>query len=170
MPLQTLGTSDLSITPIGLGTWAIGGDWKLGWGPQDDADSIAAIKRAVELGINWIDTAPVYGLGHAEPVVARALETIDEVMKPLVFTKCGLVWDDEGNVGHCIKADSIRREIDDSLQRLQTEQLDLCQIQADPSLNRWNSIKRQRILSKRTGSLLSSYSMKYTTAARRIIS
>jgi len=87
MTLNQLGNSDLKITPIGLGTWAIGGDLAFGWGPQEDAQSISAILRAVELGINWIDTAPVYGLGHAEKIVAKALSELSVAERPYVFTK-----------------------------------------------------------------------------------
>ncbi len=128
MQLQSLGGSDLNITPIGLGTWAIGGDGTFGWGPQDDTESIAAIRRAVECGINWLDTAPVYGVGHSEEVVARALKEIGDSDRPNVFTKCGLVWDEKKKVTHKLKGDSVRREVDDSLRRLQTDVIDLCQI------------------------------------------
>ncbi len=123
-----LGKSHLEISPIGLGTWAIGGEWSFGWGPQDDAASIAAIQRAVECGINWIDTAPVYGLGHAEKIVAQALKGLGNAKKPYVFTKCGLVWGGNKNVKHRLKADSIRTEVEDSLKRLETDVLDLVQI------------------------------------------
>src|ERR1700726_2798980 len=96
MDTKKLGNSDLELTPIGFGSWAIGGgDWQFAWGPQDDDDSIAAIHRALDLGINWIDTAAVYGLGHSEEVVARALA--GRTKRPYVFTKCGLVWDAQGN-------------------------------------------------------------------------
>jgi len=128
MQHATLGNTDFKISAIGLGTWAIGGEWAFGWGPQDDAASIAAIVRAVESGINWIDTAPVYGLGHAEKIVAQALKTLGSAQRPLVFTKCALVWDKNKNVGHSLKPDSIRKEVEASLQRLQTDVLDLCQI------------------------------------------
>jgi aryl-alcohol dehydrogenase-like predicted oxidoreductase len=128
MQLQLLGGSGLNITPIGLGTWAIGGEGAFGWGPQDDQESVAAIRRAVESGINWIDTAPVYGLGHSEEVVARALKKIGDSDRPFVFTKCGLVWNDKKNVTHKLKADSVRREVDDSLRRLKIDVIDLCQI------------------------------------------
>jgi aryl-alcohol dehydrogenase-like predicted oxidoreductase len=128
MSLKLLGNSDLNITSIGLGTWAIGGEGAFGWGPQDDAQSIAAIRRAVERGINWIDTAPIYGLGHAEEIVAEALKDLGSADRPMVFTKCSLVWDEESNTAHCLKADSIRREVVASLQRLKTDVLDLCQI------------------------------------------
>lgn len=133
MSLRRLGHSDIHISPIGLGTWAVGGDGEFGWGPQDDADSVAAIQRSIERGINWIDTAPVYGLGHAEEIVARALKDMDVSNRPLVFTKCGLVWDENRNVGHNLTAASVRNEVDASLRRLQVGVLDLCQIHR-PSL------------------------------------
>ena len=128
MTLKQLGNSDLEISPVGLGTWAIGGDGVFGWGPQDDAKSIAAIRRSVEGGINWLDTAPIYGMGHSEKVVAQALREIGSAQRPLVFTKCGLTWDDEKNVIHNITEASIRSEIEDSLQRLQVDVIDLYQI------------------------------------------
>ncbi|MGD8727788.1 MAG: aldo/keto reductase, partial [Gemmatimonadales bacterium] len=123
-----LGNSDLAITPIGLGAWAIGGEGAFGWGPQDDADSVAAIHRSVERGINWIDTAPIYGLGHSEEIVARAVREIGSDQRPLIFTKCSIVWDDEGNVTHSLKADSLKQEVEDSLRRLEVDVLDLVQI------------------------------------------
>jgi aryl-alcohol dehydrogenase-like predicted oxidoreductase len=128
MKKRTLGNSDLEITPIGFGAWAIGGGWQFGWGAQDDADSIAAIEHAVDSGINWIDTAAVYGLGHSEKVVARALKNIGSSNKPYVFTKCSLIWDENPQVSHSLKASSIRREIEDSLRRLDTDVIDLYQI------------------------------------------
>lgn len=128
MTSKTLGNSNLEITPIGLGTWAIGGDFAFGWGPQDDAESIAAIRRSVECGINWLDTAPIYGLGHSESIVAEALKEFGPAERPLVFTKVSFVWDDEKNIIHTLKADSIRNEVEASLRRLQTDVLDLCQI------------------------------------------
>ena len=126
--MARLGNSELEISPVGLGTWAIGGDGVFGWGPQDDADSIAAIRRAVDSGINWLDTAPIYGMGHSEKVVAQALEEIGSAQQPLVFTKCSLLWDEEKNVIHSLKADTIRREIEDSLRRLRVDVIDLFQI------------------------------------------
>ncbi len=126
MQRQLLGGSDLEVSRLGLGAWAIGGSWKYGWGSQDDADSIRTIHRALELGINWIDTAPVYGLGHSERVIGRALKDTSE--RPLVFTKCGLVWDDAHRVSHMLKRSSIESEIDASLRRLGVDVLDLCQI------------------------------------------
>jgi len=122
-----LGNSDLEITPIGLGTWALGGSgWAFSWGKQDDGDSIRAIHRALDHGINWIDTAAVYGLGHAEEVVARALEGIAE--RPYVFTKCGLVPTSDGNITKHLSRDSIRRECEASLRRLKVAAIDLYQI------------------------------------------
>jgi aryl-alcohol dehydrogenase-like predicted oxidoreductase len=127
MKTNALGNSDLNISPIGFGAWAIGGDWQFGWGAQDETDSIAAIHRALELGVNWIDTAAVYGLGHSEEVVARALGSWSGA-RPYVFTKCGMLWDAKGTISYSLKADSIRRECEASLRRLQTEVIDLYQI------------------------------------------
>jgi aryl-alcohol dehydrogenase-like predicted oxidoreductase len=129
MQKRRLGNSDLDITPIGLGAWAFGGPgWAFAWGPQDDRDSIAAIHEALDLGINWIDTAAVYGLGHSEEVVARALATVPAARRPHVVTKCARVWDEQGAIGKCLKADSVRRECEASLKRLGVETIDLYQI------------------------------------------
>ena len=125
MNKKKLGNSDMELTPIGLGSWAIGGaDWQFSWGPQDDKDSIAAIHKALDFGINWIDTAAVYGLGHSEEVVARALKTTSR--KPYIFTKCGLVWDEKREVSNSLK--QIRREAEDSLRRLAVDVIDLYQV------------------------------------------
>jgi aryl-alcohol dehydrogenase-like predicted oxidoreductase len=126
--MKRLGTSDMKISPVGLGAWAMGGDGVFGWGPQEDAESIAAIHRSVERGINWIDTAPIYGMGHSEEVVAKALKEMSPDERPLVFTKCSIVWDEDKNIDHSLKADSLRKEIDDSLRRLDVDVLDLVQI------------------------------------------
>ncbi|PJF28757.1 MAG: aldo/keto reductase, partial [Phototrophicales bacterium] len=127
MQTKQLGTSDLFITPVGVGAWAMGGaGWEYAWSSQDDNDSIAAIHRALDLGVNWIDTAAVYGLGHSEEVVARAVKGMSN--KPYIFTKCSLVWDDQRVITSNLKAESIRREVEDSLRRLQVEQIDLYQI------------------------------------------
>jgi aryl-alcohol dehydrogenase-like predicted oxidoreductase len=132
MQTRRLGNSDLHITPVGYGAWAIGGSgWQFAWGSQDENDSIAAIHRSLELGVNWIDTAAVYGLGHSEEVVARALKTWPGT-RPYVFTKCGLRWDVNGNVRKVLSADSIRREVEDSLRRLSLEAIDLYQIHWPP--------------------------------------
>ena len=129
MDTRRLGHSDLAITPIGLGAWAIGGgDWCLGWGPQRDDHSIATIRRALDRGINWIDTSSVYGLGRSEMVIARALRAIPRRNRPYVFTKCGLVWDELGNVSANFGSQSIRAQAEASLRRLGVEAIDLYQI------------------------------------------
>lgn len=131
-PTRPLGRTGMAITRIGLGAWAIGGNgWAVGWGPQDDTDSIEAIRRAVERGINWIDTAAVYGLGHSEEIVRRALAQMPLDERPYVFTKCGLTWSAEqpGAMPRRTGAPaSIRREIDGSLRRLGVERIDLYQM------------------------------------------
>jgi aryl-alcohol dehydrogenase-like predicted oxidoreductase len=122
-----LGSTGLEITRIGFGAWAIGGGgWEFGWGPQEDEESIAAIHRALELGINWIDTAAAYGFGHSEEVVGRALEDITH--RPYVFTKSSLLEGPHGKVAHCLKRGSIRREVEASLERLGVSTIDLYQI------------------------------------------
>jgi aryl-alcohol dehydrogenase-like predicted oxidoreductase len=132
MQTRKLGNSDLHITPVGYGAWAVGGSgWQFAWGSQDDNDSIAAIHRALELGVNWIDTAAVYGLGHSEEVVARALKSWQGA-KPYIFTKCSLRWDSQGQVKKVLSADSIRGEIEDSLRRLSVDVIDLYQIHWPP--------------------------------------
>ena len=129
MQRRPLGHTDLVISPIGIGAWAMGGGgYQFGWGPQVDEESIAAIHRAVDLGINWIDTAPVYGLGRAEEVVARALAGLAPSRRPYVFTKCSLVWDEQGTISHSLEPASIRREVETSLRRLRTGTIDLYQI------------------------------------------
>jgi aryl-alcohol dehydrogenase-like predicted oxidoreductase len=125
MDLHQLGASDLWLTRIGFGAWAIGGgDWAFSWGPQDDNDSIAAIHKAIDLGVNWIDTAAVYGLGHSEEVVGRAVKS--SATKPLIFTKCGMVWNEKREITNSLS--TIRQECEASLRRLQVETIDLYQI------------------------------------------
>lgn len=127
MQTRRLGQTDLEITRMGYGAWAIGGGgWAFAWGPQDDQESIATIHEALDLGINWIDTAPVYGLGHSEEVVARALQ--GRTHKPYIFTKCGRIWDENRQIGKSLKRESIRRECEASLRRLRVETIDLYQI------------------------------------------
>jgi aryl-alcohol dehydrogenase-like predicted oxidoreductase len=116
----------LRITAVGLGTWAIGGPWQFGWGPQDDNEAIAAIVRAIDLGINWIDTAPIYGCGHSEELVGRALKQIKS--RPVIATKCSLLWNDKREKVGCLKAESIRKECEDSLRRLGVDVIDLYQM------------------------------------------
>ena len=111
----------MKITRFGVGAWAMGGgDWQFSWSDQAESDSIAAIHRALELGINWIDTAAVYGLGNSEKVVAKALSTWSGP-RPYVFTKCGMTWDAERKIGYSLKADSVRKECEDSLRRLKVD-------------------------------------------------
>src|SRR6201997_2057624 len=132
METRTLGNSDLNITRVGYGAWAVGGSgWQFAWGAQNDNDSVAAIHRALEVGVNWIDTAAVYGLGHSEEVVARTLKSWSGP-RPYVFTKCGLRWDGDGNVRKVLTTDSIRREVEDSLRRLSVDVIDLYQIHWPP--------------------------------------
>ncbi len=131
IPRRQLGTNGPEITIVGFGAWAIGGgDWSFGWGPQDDDDSMAAMRRAIEHGINWIDTAAVYGLGHSETVIGRFLKTLPAPDRPLVFTKCGLIWDEHDRRKVAIRNSapaSIRKECEASLRRLGVERLDLYQ-------------------------------------------
>jgi aryl-alcohol dehydrogenase-like predicted oxidoreductase len=125
--LRALGNSDLNLTPIGFGAWAIGGgNWEFAWGPQDDTESIASIHRALDLGINWIDTAAIYGLGHSEEMVARALKTTSH--KPYVFTKCSMRWYNDRSIYRSLKAASLQEELDNSLRRLGRDTIDLYQI------------------------------------------
>ncbi|MEH2001289.1 MAG: aldo/keto reductase [Nostoc sp.] len=127
MQTKQLGNSELHITPIGFGAWAIGGGgWAFGWGEQDDQESITAINSALDLGVNWIDTAAIYGLGHSEEVVAKALKGRSD--RPYIFTKCSMIWDEKGKIGNSLKADSLRREVEASLRRLDIETIDLYQI------------------------------------------
>ena len=127
MKTRQLGQSNLKISRIGIGAWAIGGgQWEFAWGPQDDEKSIAAIRAGLDLGINWIDTAAVYGLGHSETVVGRAVRDLQA--RPYIFTKCSLVWDKSGKISHNLQAASIRRECEASLKRLGIDAIDLYQI------------------------------------------
>ncbi len=127
MRTRQLGATDLHLTEIGFGAWAIGGGgWRFGWGPQDDTEAVSAIHRALELGVNWIDTAAVYGLGHSEELVARALEGRRDNV--IVATKCSLVWDGKNNISSSLKRESVRRECEQSLRRLNTDHIDLYQI------------------------------------------
>lgn len=132
VPTAAFGSTDLRISRIGFGAWAIGGaGWRYSWGSQDDADSIATIHRAVESGINWIDTAAVYGLGHSEEVVGKAVAALPEADRPYLFTKAGLVWDERDRAAaprRIMAADSVRREVEDSLRRLRVERIDLYQV------------------------------------------
>src|ERR1017187_513867 len=125
MKISQLGTSDMWLTPIGFGAWAVGGgNWAMSWGPQDDSASIAAMHKAFDLGVNWIDTAAIYGLGHSEEIVGKAVK--ESSFKPFVFTKCGMVWNEKQQIKRTLL--EIRREVEDSLRRLQLDVIDLYQI------------------------------------------
>ncbi|HXP96316.1 MAG TPA: aldo/keto reductase [Telmatospirillum sp.] len=132
LPTRQFGATDMQITRVGFGAWAIGGgDWAAGWGDQDDNDSVAAIRHAIDRGINWIDTAAVYGLGRSEEVVGKALRQIPAGRQPYVFTKCGLIWDETNPTAmprRIGQADSLRREVENSLRRLGVERIDLYQV------------------------------------------
>ena len=145
MQTRTLGTTDLQLTTVGLGSWAQGGgDWGFGWGPQNDVDSMAAIRRSLELGINWIDTAPVYGLGHAEEVLGRTLKEIPVGQRPIIATKCGRGWHDKQTIFPNLEPQAILEEVDTSLSRLGIEVIDLYQIhwpQPDEAIEEaWSTI------------------------------
>src|ERR1700731_2076156 len=133
LPQRSLGSSRVLITKTGFGAWAIGGGgWAFSWGPQDDAVSLATMRHALELGVNWIDTAAIYGLGHSEEVVGRLIRDLPHSERPLLFTKCGLVWDERDPMKpprRNLSPDSIRRECEASLRRLGVERIDLYQFQ-----------------------------------------
>ncbi len=144
MQTRKLSWTDLNLSTVGLGTWAIGGaGWKFSWGPQDDRESISTIRRALEKGINWIDTAPVYGLGHSEEIVGKAIKESRD--RPIIATKCTRLWDKDGNPYGCLKKESIRSEVERSLKRLKIEVIDLYQIHwSDPDEDieeAWSAIK-----------------------------
>lgn len=133
VPTARFGTTGMEITRVGFGAWAIGGGgWEYAWGSQDDAVAVKAIQRAVDAGVNWIDTAAVYGLGHSEEVVGRALRGISDADRPYVFTKCGRVWDDSGKLKSVASSRSIRGELEASLRRLGVERIDLYQVHRPP--------------------------------------
>ena len=151
LPTRQLGTTDMNITRVGFGAWAAGGGgWAYGWGPQDDNESMAAIGHALELGVNWIDTAPIYGLGHSEEVVGRVLKHRGSGDRPFVFTKCGMVWDENDRMQEPVRTlrpDSIRRECEASLRRLGIERIDLYQFHwpdatGVPIEDSWNTMTR----------------------------
>jgi aryl-alcohol dehydrogenase-like predicted oxidoreductase len=144
MRTRQFGRTDMQITPIGLGAWAIGGgNYEFGWGAQDDQQSIVTIKRALDLGIKWIDTAPAYGLGHSEEIVGRAIKGRE---KPYIFTKCSLVWDDKGRISGSLKSASLQREVEASLKRLGIDVIDLYQVHwpdPDPDIEEgWSTLAK----------------------------
>lgn len=169
--LRTLGNSDLTLTPIGFGAWAIGGgDWQYAWGPQDDNDSINAIHRALDLGINWIDTAAVYGLGHSEEVVARALKSVSK--KPYVFTKCSMRWHPDRSIYNSLKAASLAGELEASLRRLGVETIDLYQVHwpnPDAEIEEgWEALARFREQGKIRWIGVSNFSVEQMKRAQKI--
>jgi aryl-alcohol dehydrogenase-like predicted oxidoreductase len=171
MNTRLLGNSDLAITPIGIGAWAIGGGgWNGSMGPQNDADSIPAIHAALDHGLNWIDTAALYGLGHSEKMVARAIQ--GRSPRPYVFTKCERVWDTNRNIGACLKAESVRRECEDSLRRLRVDAIDLYQIhwpEPDPDIEGgWTELARLKEEGKVRWIGVSNFSVKQMKRAQAI--
>jgi aryl-alcohol dehydrogenase-like predicted oxidoreductase len=126
MRMRQLGKDGPWLSEIGIGTWAIGGPWEWGWGSQNDKESIQVIHKGLDYGINWIDTAAAYGLGHAEEIIAKALK--GRRQKVFLATKCGMVWDENGKVSNNIRPESIVKEAENSLRRLSTDYIDLYQI------------------------------------------
>ncbi len=171
LSLRTLGNSDMQLTSIGFGAWAIGGgDWQYAWGPQDDNDSIAAIHRALDLGINWIDTAAVYGLGHSEKVVGRAVKS--STHKPYIFTKCSMRWHADRTIYNSLKADSLAEEVEASLRRLRVETIDLYQIHwpnPDSEIEEgWTALERMRRQGKLRWIGVSNFNVEQMKRALRI--
>jgi aryl-alcohol dehydrogenase-like predicted oxidoreductase len=175
MHKKRLGNSDLELSPIGVGAWAMGGGgWAFAWGPQEDDQSVAAIHAALDHGVNWIDTAAVYGLGHSEEVVARALATRagHGPMRPYVFTKCSLVWNDKREISNSLKADSIRRECENSLRRLKVDVIDLYQMHwpnPDPDLEEgWAAMAQLKLEGKVRWIGVSNFNTKQMDRCRKI--
>ena len=173
MELKRLGNSDMRITPIGFGAWALGGpNWEWGWGEQDDVESVAAILRALERGVNWIDTAAVYGLGRSEEVVRTALAQW-RGSRPYVFTKCGMVWNRRRTVGFSLRKKSIRRECEASLRRLGTETIDLYQVHwpvkgLDKTMEGWATLAELQKEGKVRWIGVSNFSVEQLKAAQAI--
>jgi aryl-alcohol dehydrogenase-like predicted oxidoreductase len=171
MHKKRLGNSDMDISPIGIGAWAMGGGgWAFAWGPQDDDQSIAAIHAALDRGVNWIDTAAIYGLGHSEEVVGKALEGRSN--RPYIFTKCSLVWNDKREISNSLKADSIRRECEASLRRLKVDAIDLYQVHwpnPDPDLEEgWAALAQLRQEGKVRWIGVSNFSAKHMDRCRKL--
>jgi aryl-alcohol dehydrogenase-like predicted oxidoreductase len=170
MEIKQFGNTDMNITRIGFGAWAIGGgNWAFGWGPQDDNEAIAAMHRAIETGMNWIDTAAVYGLGHSEELVGKAIKGLNK--KPYIFTKCGLVWDDKRKTSQNLKAESIRKECEASLRRLDVDAIDLYQVHwpVDADLEEaWKMMEQLRSEGKVRNIGVSNYDVKQIRKCMKI--
>ena len=177
MTVRALGTTGMALSRVGFGAWAIGGgDWTFGWSTQDDRQSVAAIRRAIEVGVNWIDTAAVYGLGHSEEMVAQALEDCAPADRPFIFTKCGLVWDERDRSAppaNVAAPASIRRELEASLRRLRVERIDLYQVHwpphdGTPIEEYWGTLLELKREGKIRAAGLSNHSVAQLEAAERL--
>jgi len=170
MQTRKLGNTELELTTVGLGTWAMGGPWQFGWGPQDDDEAIAAIIKALDMGINWIDTAPAYGLGHSEELIGQALGRTGA--KPLIATKCGILWNERKEKVTCLKKQSIRKECHDSLRRLGIDVIDLYQMHwPDPDEDveeAWEEMVRLKEQGKVRYLGVSNFAVEHLDRVRRI--
>ena len=170
MQTRKLGTTELELTTVGLGTWAMGGPWQFGWGPQDDDEAIAAIVKALDMGINWIDTAPAYGLGHSEELIGQAIRRTGA--KPFIATKCGILWNERKEKVTCLKKRSIRKECHDSLKRLGIDVIDLYQMHwPDPDEDVeevWEEMVRLKERGKVRYLGVSNFAVKHLDRVRRI--
>lgn len=170
MQTRNLGNTGLELTTIGLGTWAMGGPWQFGWGPQDDDEAVAAIVKALDTGINWIDTAPAYGLGHSEELIGQALRRTGA--KPFIATKCGILWNERKEKVTCLKKRSIRKECHDSLKRLGIDVIDLYQMHwPDPDEDAeeaWEEMVRLKEQGKVRYLGVSNFAVEHLDRVRRI--
>ena len=170
MQTRNLGNTELELTTVGLGTWAMGGPWQFGWGPQDDDEAIAAIVKALDMGINWIDTAPAYGLGHSEELIGQALRLTGA--KPLMATKCGILWNERKEKVTCLKKRSVRKECHDSLRRLGIDVIDLYQMHwPDPDEDveeAWEEMVRLKEQGKVRYLGVSNFAVEHLDRVRRI--
>jgi len=170
MQTRKLGNTELELTTVGLGTWAMGGPWQFGWGPQDDDEAIAAIIKALDMGINWIDTAPAYGLGHSEELIGQALRRTGA--KPLIATKCGILWNERKEKVTCLKKESIRKECHESLRRLGIDVIDLYQMHwPDPDEDveeAWDEMVRLKEQGKVRYLGVSNFAVEHLDRIRRI--
>jgi aryl-alcohol dehydrogenase-like predicted oxidoreductase len=170
MQTRKLGNTELELTTVGLGTWAMGGPWQFGWGPQDDDEAIAAILKALDMGINWIDTAPAYGLGHSEELIGQALRRTGA--RPLIATKCGILWNERKEKVTCLKRQSIRKECHDSLRRLGIDVIDLYQMHwPDPDEDveeAWEEMVRLKERGKVRYLGVSNFAVEHLDRVRRI--